>query len=190
MSKHLLTLAAVLFSPIALLAQQGKSNDQIAAQIRSLGVEKEISVTFDSSGGTSRIKAVTENFKQKETDAAGLMAMNFALGSFYPGSALQTSPERLMLSMWAMSKRPRFADDHKLVVELGGEAIDLGQGRYTPKPQQNMEYLNYEITRQDLASIAGGSGAVFRIGKHAFTLTSEQLKVIKALVNITDVNSK
>src|SRR5690348_9559695 len=108
-------------------AAQGKSNDEINRQIRSLGAERSITLTFDASGNSSKIMAVTENFSYKESDRAGVEAMNMAMGFFYPGQTLATSPDRLLFTFWVKAHKPRFAENHRLTIELkGGKTLDLG----------------------------------------------------------------
>ena len=186
--KKTIALLAVLFAVPLFASAQGKSNDQIERQIRSLGVEKQISVSFDQGGNTSKLKAVADNFRDSEAGAAGVRAMNFALGFFYAGNVLQSSPRQIMFSFWIMSKKPRFADNHRLTIELGSEAIDLGEGRYSPKPQMDMEYLNYEISLQDLTSVATSSNVVFKVGQNSFSATPDQLRVIKAVARIAEAS--
>ena len=188
MKNKIILLVAILATPLFASAQ-GKSNDQIAHQIKSLGVEKQISVSFDQAGNTSKLKAVTDNFRQGDTDAAGARAINMAFGFFYAGNSLQTAPDRVLLSLWVLTKKPRFATDHRLVIDSGNGQIDLGEGRYSPKPQMDMEYLNYEISRQDLATVASGSNVVFRVGQNKFTVTPDQLKVIRAVTKIADTST-
>jgi len=187
MKNKIILLLAILATPLFASAQS-KSNDQIERQIKSLGVEKQISVSFDQAGNTSKLKAVTDNFRQGDTDAAGARAINMALGFFYAGNALQNSPDRVMLTLWVLTKRPHFAADHHLIIDTGSGQIDLGEGRYSPKPQMDMEYLNYEISRQDLAAVANGSTVVFRVGQNKFTATPDQLKVIRAVAKIADAS--
>ena len=186
--KKTIALLAVLFAVPLFASAQGKSNDQIERQIRSLGVEKQVSVSFDQGGNTSKLKAVADNFRDSEAGAAGVRAMNFALGFFYAGNTLQNSPDRIMFSLWIMSKKPRFAQDHHLVIETGTGQVDLGDARYSPKPQMDMEYLNFEISRQDLASVAAGNNVVFKVGQNRFSVTPDQLKVIRAVARIADAS--
>lgn len=186
--KKTIALLTVLIAGSLVASAQGKPNDQIERQIRSLGVEKQVSVSFDEGGNTSKLKAVAENFRDSEAGAAGVRAMNFALGFFYAGNTLQNSPDRIMFSLWVMSKKPRFAQDHHLIIETGSSQVDLGDGRYSPKPQMDMEYLNYEITHQDLESVAAGSNVIFRIGQNRFSVTADQIKVIRAVTKIADTS--
>jgi len=133
--------------------------------------------------------AVTENFAYSETDRAGIQAMNMALGFFYPGQALAASPERLLFTFWCKTRKPRFAENHKLTIDLAGSrTIDIGEARYSPRPRDDMEYLNFEITRNDLSALASASSAMLHIGNYTFTLTPQQQKVLRALVRVADTS--
>lgn len=181
-----LALGMIVVSTSVVCLAQAKSNDEIARQIKALKAEKTIFVEFDAGSKTSKIKAISDNFLEKETGKAGLQAMNFAMGFFYAGNALQNSPDRILLSLWVLSKKPRFADNHRLIIELGGEAIDLGDARYVSKPRENMEYLNYEISLPDLGSVGRSGNVGFRIGSQRFTVIPEQMRLLKNLARIAD----
>jgi hypothetical protein len=189
--KHLIFLLAALVSLSAVSsAQSGKTNDAINRQIKTLGVDKAITVSFDSGGNASKVMAVTENFSNNEVDRAGIQAMNFAMGFFYPGTALTATPERLHFTFWVLTKKPRFAENHHFSADLdGGRIIDLGEARYSPKPREDMEYLNFEISRTDLAAIAAASNVTFHIGSYTFKLTSAQQKVLHGLIRVSDFSS-
>jgi len=182
------TLLAVTILALAVSAlAQGKSNDVINRQIHSLGIEKSITDTFDPSGNSSKLMAVTENFAYHETDRAGIEAMNMASGFFYPGSTLVAAPARLLFTFWCKTRKPRFADNHKLTIELAGDrTLDIGDARYSPRPRDDMEYLNFEITPADLSALTSAAGATFHLGAYNFTLTPQQQKVLRALVRICD----
>ncbi|HEY2866394.1 MAG TPA: hypothetical protein VGJ02_04830 [Pyrinomonadaceae bacterium] len=185
----LLIPAATIFLLALSAFGQGKSNDAINRQIRSLGIEKSITDTFDPSGNSSKLMAVTENFAYHETDRAGIEAMNMASGFFYPGSTLTAAPARLLFTFWCKTRKPRFADNHKLTIELaGGRTIDIGDARYSPRPRDDMEYLNFEITPSDLAALASAAGATFHLGAYTFTLTPQQQKVLRALTRVADAS--
>jgi hypothetical protein len=128
--------------------------------------------------------AVSENFADRDVGSVGIQAMNFALGFFYPGQSLKTAPESVHFSFWVLTKKPRFADSHHLVVDIDGKQLDLGDARYAAKGNQNLEYLNFELTRADLAAIAAAGKVTFRIGSHDFTATDSQLKTIGAVSRI------
>ena len=188
--KHSLFIWTVILSFTAVaLSQSGKTNDAINRQVKTLGVEKAITVSFDAGGNASKVMAVTENFSNNEVDRVGIQAMNFAMGFFYPGTTLTASPERLHFTFWVLTKKPRFAENHHFAADLGGgKILDLGEARYSPKPREDMEYLNFEISRSDLASIAGADSVTFRLGSYAFTLTPAQQRVIRGLVRVGDVS--
>jgi hypothetical protein len=49
-----------------------------------------------------------------------------------------------------------------------------------------MEYLNFEVTRADLATLAAADNVIFHLGNYNFTVTSTQLKLIRNLVRVSD----
>ena len=179
-----LSLLVLLILPLAAFAQE-KTNEDITRQIRQLGVDK-ITLTFDQPSNMSKVMAVSENFSNREADAAGVQAINFAMAFFYPGTSLKRSPETIHFAFWVLTKKPRFAEDHHLTVELDGRTLDLGDARYAAKPRQNLEYLNFELKRTDLAAIGAANSATFRIGQRAFLLTRDQQSVIRGFVSVTD----
>lgn len=183
---RLISIGVVFLLVPVLVFAQAKTNETVARQIKNLGAEKTITLTFDDRSNTSKIMAVTDNFSDKDVNPAGVQAMNFAMGFFYPGNVLQKSPDKILLSIWVLTKKPRFAENRKLVVEMGSKAIDLGDARYAAKARENLEYLNFEITFHDLGSIAASGSVAFRIGAMRFSVTPEQLKVVKNLVRIAD----
>jgi len=187
--KKLFFVAVFVFALVSSASSQAKSNDAISRQISDLKSEKVFTLTHDEGGSSSKLLAVAENFSNREAGDAGLMAMNFATGFFYAGDSLDKAPERVMLTFWAMSKKPRFAEDHEFSVFAGDEVIVIGNGRYSAKPRSNMEYLNYEVTREDLAKIAAGSNVRFSLGGHEFTFTREHLKIFADLLVISNVDS-
>ncbi|MCA1589905.1 MAG: hypothetical protein LC734_05835 [Acidobacteria bacterium] len=176
---------AVLFAVSSSIAGQTKTNETIARQIQTLKAGKHIELIFD--GGTSRIKAVAENFSSKEADKAGIYAINFAVGFFYVGQSLAAEPNSLQFSFWVMSNRPAFTEASRLLIFAGGETIDLGTSRYAAKPRSRMEYLNFELTRASLAKIAAQSNTRLRLGNHEFTFTREHLNLI---ANVLLISSK
>ena len=180
--KTLATLLAILLLA-ALSFSQEKTNDQINRQIRSLGVER-VNVSFDASSNMSKLMAVAENFSNRDADSAGVQAINFALGFFYAGSSLKSAPESVHFTFWVLTKKPRFAERHHLTVDADSKQLDLGDARYAAKPAQNMEYLNFELSRADLAAIGSAKTVTFRLGEHKFSATASQLKLIFATAQI------
>jgi hypothetical protein len=164
---------------------QSKGNDQISQQLRKRRLDKSFTLSFDAGGGTSRLMAVAENFDSRETDKAGLQAMNFAMGCFYPGNVLKASPDPIMLTFWVLTKRPRFASAHAVTVAADGAAIDLGEARYAAKAREDMEYLNLNVSRADLTKIGSSSRATVKIGVATFTFTPAQLKLIRDFLEVT-----
>ena len=130
-------------------AAQSKSNDAISTQIRALRAEKTFKVSYDENGKTSKLMVVAENFSNREAGRAGIQAMNFAIGFFYPGQELANAPDPIMLTFWVLTKKPRFSQDHSLMVTLGDENLVIGQARYVSKQRENMEYLNFQITTEN-----------------------------------------
>jgi hypothetical protein len=176
----------IIFAVTFLLAASGfaqaqtKSNNAIAKQIKTLGNSK-IELYYDQNSNVSKLMAVSDNFL--DAGKAGVQAMNFAIGFMYPGQELTKPPENILLTFWVLTKKPRFAANHNLVL-TGGR--DLGAARYTPKPRQDMEYLNFEISRADLAEIISQSNASFKLGEFELSFTGSQKKVISDLLTLSD----
>jgi len=185
MKKFTLAISLLLLASSAF--SQEKSNDKINGQIRSLGLDH-TSVTFDASSNTSKLMAVAENFSNRDAGNAGVQAMNFAMGFFYPGTSLKNSVDSIHFSFWVLTKKPRFAESHHLTVTLDGRTLDLGDARYAAKANLNVEYLNFDLSRTHLAAIGSANNVTFHIGGHDFTATAAQLKLIRATAQIADVS--
>jgi hypothetical protein len=175
-----------LLAPFA--AAQSKSKDTILQQIRNTRSDKAITLYADPSGGNSKLMAVSENFDDDQTGSAGVRAMNFAAGFFFAGQELTRSPDPIMFTFWAMTKKPRFAENHHLTVFLPAETLDLGDARYAAKARTDMEYLNFELSRETLTKIARESNVRLRLGDHDFNFTRAQLKLLADLLIISDVS--
>jgi len=180
--KYLLVLTILAVSAAA--SAQEKTNDEITRQIRSLGVDH-ITLDFDQASNTTKIMAVSENFSDSDANAAGIQAMNFAMAFFYSGTSLKQPPDTIHFAFWVLTKKPRFADSHHLTADIDGRILDLGDGRYAAKPNQNLEYLNFDIKRTDLAAIGSANKVTARLGKNSFSVTNAQLKLIKAVAQIS-----
>ena len=185
MKTFAIIFTAFLFASSAIA--QEKSNDAMNRQIRQLGVDH-TSVTFDAGSGSSKLMAVAENFSNHDAGSAGVEAMNFAMGFFYQGQSLKASPDSVHFSFWVLTKKPRFAENHHLTVDLDGRTLDLGDARYAAKPNQNLEYLNFELQRANLAAIGAAHTVTFHIGTHTLTATSSQIKLISATAKLADVS--
>jgi hypothetical protein len=187
--KKLFFVAIFVLVLVSAALSQARTNDAISRQISELRSEKIFTLTHDEGGTSSKLLAVAENFSDREAGDAGLMAMNFATGFFYVGNVLERAPERVMLTFWVMSKKPRFAENHEFSVFAGDEVIVIGNGRYSAKPRENMEYLNYELTREDLAKIAARSNVRFSLGGREFTFSRQHLKIFADLLVLSSVES-
>lgn len=162
------------------------TNETLQARIRAVGAEKSITLTFDPAGKTSKIMAVSDNFSKSDASRAGLLAMNFAMGIIYAGDTLERSPETFLLTFWVMSKKPRFGENHSMTAALKDEMLVIGSARYAAKPREQMEYLNFELSRASLAKIAAEANVRFQLGNEEFTFTPSQMKLFADLVTVTE----
>lgn len=179
-------VALTIFFTFAVSAQT-ITNDAVLNRISSLHAERNIAVTFDASAKTTKIMAVSENFSRDEAGRSGILAMNFAIGLFYPGDTLVKSPDSFLLTFWVLSKKPRFGASHSMTVALRDEILVIGSAQYAAKPREQVEYLNFEISRENLAKIAGQTDVRFQLGDEEFTFTRSQMKLLADLLEITAV---
>jgi hypothetical protein len=174
----------ILFSFVLLLssfaAQAQKTNQQLTSQIRN----NKIKLTFD--GGTTKLMAVAENFPDSEARAAKVMAMNFAVGFFYPGQKLERMPQEMLLTFWVMSKKPVFAERHSLTFYVDGDEVIIGDGRYSSRERENMEYLNFNVSRDVLVKIAQTSNVHLKLGDSTFKFTNDQMRMLADLLELSD----
>jgi hypothetical protein len=189
MYKTLLALSALLLFSFSICGQS-KSNETISHQIRRAHAEKSFTLSFDASANMSKLMGVSENFSDNDANAAGVRAMNFAVGFFYQGQSLAKAPDRIMLTFWVLTKKPRFAENHHWTVFTGQETLELGEARYAAKARNDMEYLNFEISRADLAKIARESSIRFRLGEFEFSFTRQQLKNLADLLILSDPSAQ
>ena len=178
-------LPIILLSALTVAAQ--KPNDVITKQIKALRAGKAITLSYDAAGNTSKIMVTAENFADADARRAGIKAMNFGMAVFYPGKELPAVPETLDFAFWILTIKPQFAASHVLKVTLAREMLDLGDARYGAKPRENMEYLNFKISRADLTKIAAESSVKFKLGGHDFTFTPTHLITLKNLLAISDI---
>lgn len=167
-----------------------KSADELSKQIKSLKAEKSIELSFDAGSNTSKVMARSENFDSKEASKAGLQAMNFGMAFFFAGSTLSQTPDSINLTFWVLTKKPQFAGSNKFIVKIGSEELDLGDARYTARPAEEMEYLNFKIKRDDLVRIAAGTNVKFKLGAADLTFTPAQLTLFRNILAVSDVSSK
>ena len=184
--KKVVFVAALLVTLALTATAQSKSSEAIRQQIRNAHADKSLALSSDPGGNTSKLMGVSENFADGEASSAGIRAMNFAVGFFYAGQDLAKSPDQVMLTFWVLTKKPRFAENHHLAVVLPNETLDLGDARYAAKPRSDMEYLNFEISRENLKKIVK-SNARIHLGDHDFTLTREQMKLLGDVLLVSDI---
>lgn len=182
MKKYLLLLLVVLFCAFSLSAQS-KSNDAIAKQIKELKADN-ITLTYDEASKMSKIMVIGANFSKEDAKAAGVEAMNFGMAFFYPGKALTAAPEEINFTFWVLTKKPKFAASNHWTAAAGSETLDLGDARYVAKPKENMEYLNFKISRANLEKIAKGSNVKIKLGDAEFKFTPEHVKTFANLLKI------
>jgi hypothetical protein len=161
-----------------------KTNDAIAKQIKSLKADKQITLTFD--GSSTKVMATAGNFDSKEASAAGIQAMNFGMAFFYPGKTLSAPPETINLTFWVLTKKPQFANAHHWTATTDKETLDLGDARYAAKRSENMEYLNFKISRPNLTKMAAANNVKFKLGHSDFTFTPEHLSMLRKIIAISD----
>ncbi len=161
------------------------TNETLQERIRTARAEKSITLTFDPAGKTSKVMAVSDNFSKNDANRAGLLAMNFAMGIIYAGDKLERSPDTFLLTFWVMSKKPRFGENHSMTAALKDEMLVIGSARYAAKPREQMEYLNFELSRENLSKIAAEANVRFQLGDQEFTFTPSQMKLLADLLTIT-----
>ncbi len=174
----LVTLAVLALSAPA----QTKSNDAISKQIKALKSEKVFTLSYDENSNVSKLMAVTDNFA--DAGKIGVQAMNFAIGFMYSGKELAKAPDSILLSFWVLTKKPRFAANHNLL--LPGSNLDLGTARYVSRPRDNMEYLNFEISIENLGKLVDEPNSRIKLGEAQLTLTRSQLKSISDMLILCD----
>lgn len=187
--KHVITLCVAVLSLTLASYSQTITNEVLQTRINSAHAENNIALTFEQDSKTTKVMAVSENFSKDEAGRSGILAMNFAIGCFYPGDALRKSPDSFLLTFWVLAKRPRFGANHSLTVTLRDEVLVVGSARYTPKLREQMEYLNFEISRESLTKIAGHADVRIQLGDEAFTFTRSQMKLLADLLMITDFDA-
>ncbi len=185
--KYFATLILTLLFLSATNAQT-RSNESIRERIKSLGSEGSITVSYDAGSNVTTMRAVSENFSNDEVKRAGVRAMNVAAGALYAGNGIDKATEPIMLSFWVLSSKPRFGEDHSLTITSGNETLSFGDARYVARARDGMEYLNFEITREQLRKIAKLSNVKMLIGQKEFNFTRPQLKLLADLYLVTGLS--
>ena len=184
--KYPISIIAILMSLAISVTTQTLSNALIKDRVNSLHAERSISIEFDTGSKMTKIMATSENFAREEAQRSGVLAMNFAAGLLYPGESFVKSPETFLLTFWVLTKKPRFGENHAMTVALRDEVLVIGSARYVAKPREQMEYLNFEISRENLTKIAGQTEVRFQLGDQEFTFTKSQMKLLADLLVVTD----
>ena len=180
-----LSIIAIIFLSLSIASAQ-KTNDAVAKQIKALKAEKIFTLSFDAAANASKIMVTADNFDNKEASKAGIQAMNFGMAVFYPGQAIATAPDSFNFTFWVLTKKPQFTAAHTWTVKLSKETLDLGDARYVSKPGDSMEYLNFKISRTDLAKIAAETDVKLKLGTAEFTFTPAHIGIFKNLLAISD----
>lgn len=178
----LVILFALLFTISA--AAQGKSSDAIKKQIHDLKSDRIFKLTYDYESDSTKLFAVAENFDKKDAEHAGTQAINFAMAFTFGGQTLTAPPATINLTFWVLTKKPQFAVSHHLKVTSGLETVDFGDARYAAKPSENMEYLNFVISREDLAKIVV-SGTKLKLGNADLIFTAPQTNVFANMLRLS-----
>jgi hypothetical protein len=185
--KYLIALCVALLTPAVASHAQAVANDVVQKRISAAHAENSIALTVE--GDTTKLMAVSENFSKDDVNRSGILAMNFAIGLIYPGDSLTKSPDSFQLTFWVLSKKRRFGADDSLSVALKEEILVVGSARYSAKPREQMEYLNFEMSRENLTKIAAYSDVGIRIGDREFTFTRSQMRLFADLLLVTDVET-
>ena len=185
MKKYFLLPLIVLLAVGAAFGQS-KSNEAIAKQIKDLKAEKNITLSYDEASKMSKIMVVGDDFGSEQDKRIGVEAMNFGMAFFYQGKTLTAAPDEINFTFWVLNKKPRFASSHTWTATLGDETLDLGDARYVSKPKENMEYLNFKISRRNLEKIAKASEVKLKIGNAEIKFTPEHLKTFANLLKISN----
>ena len=176
---------AIVFA--SALHAQTRSNESIEQQLKSLRSEA-VTLSYDTGSNVTTIRAVADNFSNDEAKRAGIRAMNFAAGALYSGKAIERPLDPVQWSFWVLTAKPRFGEDHSLTIFAGAETFQLGDARYVFRARDGMEYLNFNLTREQLKQIAANSGVKLLLGQKEFNLTKSQLKLLADLYLITEIS--
>jgi hypothetical protein len=185
MKKYILLPLIILIAAAASFAQT-KTNEAIAKQIKTLKADKNITLTYDDASNMSKIMVRGDDFGSEQDKRSGVEAMNFGMAFFYQGKSLTAAPETINFTFWVLNKKPKFAESHAWTVTIGSETLDLGDARYAAKPSENMEYLNFKISRENLEKIAKASDVKLKIGNAELKFTPEQLRTFANLLKISN----
>ena len=185
--KKLLLISAIIIGAFGgAAAQQGKSNDALAKQIKKLKAEKAAFSSYDDSSKASKLVIFGNDFAEDQAKRAGLDSLRFGMAFFYVGRELTAAPDLINLTFTAQTKKPRFAENHSVVITADNEIFDLGEARYVSKPNNNVEYLNFQVKREMLAKIAKADKITAKIGNFDFEFSPVQRQTFVNLIALSD----
>jgi hypothetical protein len=158
----------------------------MAKQIKALKADKSFTLTYDKGSGMSKVMGSSESFTDTDAKKAGIQAMSFGTAFFYQGQALAAAADPIALTFWVMTKKPQFAGNHKWIAVIGTDTLDLGDAQYAAKPANNMEYLNFQVSRENLKKLAGQANLKFKLGTAEFQFSASQQKFLSDLLKLSD----
>jgi len=174
----ILMTAAAAFS-------QGKSNDAVVKQFKTLRADKNFEIVYDKSANNSKIIGFSNDFGKEDDRRNNLQSFRFGLAVNYAGQSIATAPDVYLLTFQAGTKKDKFREAHALKFTIDNEVLDLGEARYGNK-NQGIEYLNFILTRAQLSKIASGRSVQMKIGAAEFNLKPEQIKMFANLLALSD----
>ena len=180
-------LAPLLIALVAISANAQRSNDSIRRQIMELGAAKSITIEHDDRSNVTTIRAVADNFAEDETKKADIRAMNFAAGVMYLGKEFKASPDPVKVSLWVMAPKPVFTGTTAMQIYAGNGLFDIRDVRHVRRERDQMEYVNFKLTREQLKALALQTNARIIVGRYFFTFTKSQLKLLADLYMATEV---
>jgi len=186
MQKYLL-LPLFLLLAVGVSRGQLKNRDDINKQIKELKAEKSIFFEYEPARSSeAKIIAAGKEFSEAERKRAGVESMNFGLAFFFPCCAFKVAPQEILFTFRVESKKPRFAASHVWTATVGSETIDFGEARYAARAKDNMEYLNFKISRANLEKIARGTDVKFKLGETELNFTPEHLQLFANFLKVSD----
>lgn len=169
------------------LSAQTRNYEAVRARAEALGLAKAISVEFDAEAATTTIRGVGENFSDNEAKRAGVKAINFAAGLILPGNGLNKTPTEFLFSFWILSKTQRFNTATTVEFFVDNDRFPVSNFRYASRPRENMEYVNISLSRTQLVKIVSAKTARAALGNSQFTFTEKQIRLLKGLLEITEI---
>lgn len=170
----------------AFVSAQSKSNDQILAQMKTLNVSKNIQLEYDKSSDYSKLLMISDELTNEQAKKNGLSSLTFGMMYGFNGKVLSFSPDVFILTFWAKGKNTKFAESHHWIATVDSETVDLGDARYARRNGDDREFLNFSITRENLAKIAEGKDVSLSLGNFQFKFNAEQLKQFANFLSLSN----